>query len=96
MPNNMRGMFLLDPPSGGLARLRHCIRVPDSERGWLSLLPWATAASLLIAVLTMVRLGQGGLAHRIEEHVLGQEPVPWTQLPQGQGGSRLYLARPLE
>lgn len=95
MPDDVRGMFLLDPPSGGLARLRDGIRAADLKRGSLPLLPWATAASLLVAVLLVMHRGEVGFARQIEEDVLRQEPIPWTQMP-GEGDVYLYLARPAE
>ena len=96
MRNDVRGLFPLEPPPGGLARLRRDMQRAGSEPGWLPLLPWATAASLLVAVLVAMHRGQAGLTHRIEAQVRSQEPASWTPLPPGQNGVRVYLARPTD
>lgn len=95
MNEKPRGLFLLDPPAGGLERLRQAMRQDDGDAGWLPALPWATTA-LLLAFLVGVLRWDGGQAHRIVDAVREQEPTAWTALPDEQEEVRFYLAWPSE
>lgn len=86
-----RGWFVIDPPAGGLARLREGMRAAPPA-GRLPLLPWATAATLLLGVLGVLYRGQADMAARIEEDVRSRQAVPWVQVSAGD--QRLYLATP--
>lgn len=95
MQSDVRGLFVLDPPSGGLSRLRHAMRDAEQEARWMPLMPWATAAGLLLAILLSVHRGGAAVTARIVEEVRGQEEAgAWTELHPDREGPGVYLARP--
>jgi hypothetical protein len=98
MPDELRGLFVLEPPSGGQARLRQALQRTRQEGRWLPLLPWATAATLLAFMLTVGELDMRRLDDSLTERILSgvhrQDPAAWTQLPGTPAGVPVYLARP--
>jgi hypothetical protein len=90
-----RGLFSLEPPAGGLERLRQDLRRSESEDRSLPLLPWATAALLLLALGSAVWLRTDPAALVVAE-VRAQEVEPWTPLAGPAAGARIYVARPAD
>jgi hypothetical protein len=95
MPIEVRGLFVLEPPSGGLARLRQSLRHAGPGGRWLPLLPWAASAGLLLAILLVVQRGGAAFTAQIVEGVQGREDAgTWTRLSSPEQDVRVYLARP--
>jgi len=92
--SDVKGLLPLDPPPGGLPRLRSALHVAEAEGRWLPLLPWMTAAVLLVAILGVSQRAGADLTARIVEEVREQDPGEWTVLPGGRDGVHIYLAHP--
>jgi hypothetical protein len=91
----LRGFFRLEPPAGGLDRLRLALRRAGDEGRWLQLLPWATAA-LMLVVLCAATLLREDPADLVVAEVRAQEAQPWEQLSGPGADVMIYVARPVE
>lgn len=100
MAEQIRGMFRMDPPPGGLERLRRALQRGEMPSAWMSLMPWAatailllvTAVPMLAASLRLSRADEEATA-RIVELVRAQEQATWNILPSGRDDVRVYIAR---
>jgi hypothetical protein len=99
--SDVRGLFPLEPPRGGLERLRRAMERGAPEGPWLEFMPWATSACLLLAITVPMLVGHlqssrtgAGTVDRIVASVREQEPEPWMLVSEGPGGVSVYLARP--
>jgi len=100
MGEQIRGLFRMDAPPGGLDRLRRALRRDEMPSAWMSLMPWvATAILLLVTAMPMLeaslRVSRAGeeTTARIVEAVREQEPAAWTVLPGSRNDVRVYIAR---
>lgn len=101
MSKPIRGLFLLEPPSGGLDRLRQEIRQHEHPARWQTVLPWAATACLLLLIsapLVVERLREwrdGRLAaEQIVDSARAADTQPLTALPSGRADVQVYLAVP--
>lgn len=100
MAEQIRGLFGIDLPPGGLDRLRLAMQRDSPQPSWLTWMPWtATAMLLLVTAVPMLadavrtsRAGEEATA-RIVESVLEQEGTSLTALPASRADVRVFVAR---
>lgn len=97
MDNDLRGLAVLDPPPGGLTRLRRAMAGKDPPLRDAASLPWVTCGLLVVAILLSNRHTATVVESRIVTEVMsGLRSDEWTRLPGPAAEVGVYLARPVE
>jgi hypothetical protein len=97
----LRGLFLLEPPPGGLERLRFMLEQEGQAMRGLELMPWVATACLLVLSAVPLLLdhvqasrADAAVTRRIVQSVRDQEPETWAMLSDSRADVRIHLARP--
>ena len=101
MNRPIRGLFLLEPPSGGLERLRQAIHRDGYKARWQTVMPWTATACLVLVItapLVVEPLRALRARHQAADQIVASaralDPQPLTVLPSERADVRVYLAVP--